>query len=325
MTQRKLCIAPMMDWTDRHFRYLARLISPNSFLFTEMITSSALVHGDRDRFLQFDVSEHPIALQLGGSNPSAMAQSAAWGGAAGYDEININVGCPSDRVQSGKFGVCLMKEPKLVAQCISSMRKEAAQPITVKCRIGVDDYDSYSFLTDFIQTTANAGCNTFYVHARKAWLEGLNPKQNREVPQLDYQRVYELKQDFPQLNIIINGGIETIQEIENHLMHVDGVMIGRQAYKHPSFLFEIEQNLFGQQASEVASIDEVILKYAQYIEENIKTGVPFKCMAKHMLNLYKNVPGAKSWRRYLSENMHKPGVGAELVHQAAEILAKKCA
>ena len=323
--QRKICIAPMMDWTDRHFRYLARLISPNIFLFTEMITSSALVHGDRKRFLKFDVSEHPIALQLGGSSPSEMAQSAAWGAAAGYDEININVGCPSDRVQSGKFGVCLMKEPKLVAQCIASMRQETELPVTVKCRIGLDDFDSYAFLTDFVQTNVDVGCNTFYIHARKAWLKGLSPKQNRQVPQLNYQRVYDLKKDFPQLKIIINGGIETIEQIEQHLMQVDGVMVGRQAYKHPIFLFEIEQNIFNQQGSTSVTIDDVVIKYANYIEENIQTGVPFKCMAKHMLNLYQNIPGAKLWRRHLSENMHKPGVGVELIQQASELLNKKCA
>ena len=323
--QRKICIAPMMDWTDRHFRYLARLISPNVFLFTEMITSSALVHGDRERFLKFDMSEHPIALQLGGSHPIEMSQSAAWGAAADYDEININVGCPSDRVQSGKFGVCLMKEPKLVAKCISSMRQETELPITVKCRIGVDEDDSYAFLSDFIQINMDAGCNTFYVHARKALLHGLSPKQNRQIPELNYRRVYDLKNNFPELNIIINGGIDSTEQIEAHLKHVDGVMIGRQAYKHPNFLFQIEQNIFNQQGSTFTTIDEIILEYANYIEKNMQTGVPFKCMAKHMLNLYQNVPGAKLWRRYLSEHMHKPGAGVELIYQALEKSTIKCA
>ena len=318
-------VAPMMEWTDRHFRYLARLMSRQTLLYTEMITSSALVHGDRKRFLHFNPSEHPIALQLGGSDPRDMAASAKWGEQAGYDEVNINVGCPSDRVQSGKFGVCLMKEPRLVAECVTAMGNESSLPITVKCRLGVDEFDSYEFLTEFIQTIADAGCNTFIVHARKAWLKGLNPKQNREIPELDYQRVYNLKNDFSELKIIINGGIDSIEQVKQHLNHVDGVMIGRHAYKQPKFLLQVDQQLFAKPQDTSTTLENVIVEYTKYMQQNINNGVPFKCMAKHMLNLYQNVPGAKLWRRHLSENMHKPGAGVELIFQALEVLNKKCA
>lgn len=318
-------IAPMMEWTDRHFRYLARLMSRHTYLYTEMITSGALMHGDRERFLQFDAREHPIALQLGGSDPEEMACAARWGEQAGYDQININVGCPSDRVQSGRFGVCLMKEPHLVADCVAAMRNACKLPVTVKCRLGVDDFDSYEFLTGFIQTIADAGCDTFIVHARKAWLKGLNPKQNREIPELDYSRVYRLKQDFAGLTIIINGGIDSIEQVKTHLHFVDGVMIGRHAYKQPQFLLQIDQQLFGQPQEHSSSVETIVLAYTDYIEKNMRVGVPFKCMAKHMLNLYQNIPGAKAWRRHLSENMHKPGAGVELIHQGLELLNKKCA
>lgn len=325
MADKIFAVAPMMEWTDRHFRYLARLMSRHTFLYTEMITSNALVHGDRQRFLRFDSSEHPIALQLGGSQPKDMAMCAQWGEQAGYDEININVGCPSDRVQSGKFGVCLMKEPHTVAACVAAMRDESTLPITVKCRIGVDEFDSYEFLTEFIQTIANAGCDTFIVHARKAWLKGLNPKQNREIPELKYARVYQLKQDFPELNFIINGGIDSIEQVKEHLQHADGVMVGRHAYKQPKFLLQIDQQIFNAALNNSANLEKIILEYTQYIQNNMRSGVPFKSMAKHMLNLYQNVPGARLWRRHLSENMHKPGTGVELVYQGLELLNKKCA
>ncbi len=315
----------MMEWTDRHFRYLVRIMSSNARVYTEMVTSSALVHGDRNRLLQFNLAEHPIALQLGGNKPAEMAMAAKWGEEAGYNEININVGCPSDRVQSGNFGVCLMKDPKIVAECVSSMRQETDIPITVKCRIGVDDFDQYEFLTEFIQTVSDAGCQTFIVHARKAWLNGLNPKQNREIPELDYPRVYRLKDDYPHLRIIINGGVSSTEEIKKHLTNVDGVMIGRHAYKHPQFLLQVDKEIFGDKNIHSKSLDDVSLRYAQYIEENMKYGVPFKCMAKHMLGLYQNVAGAKQWRRYLSENMHKPGAGVDIIFQGMELMRKKCA
>ena len=321
MTSHKLCIAPMMEWTDRHYRYLVRLMTQHTYLYTEMVTSGALIHGDRDRFLKFNSCEHPIALQLGGSDPGEMAQSAKWGESAGYDEININVGCPSDRVQAGRFGVCLMREPKQVALCINAMREQVDIPVTVKCRIGVDDDDSYEFLTEFVDAITNAGCETLIVHARKAWLKGLNPKQNREIPELNYQRVYKLKADYPALNIIINGGIDSIQQAKRHLKFVDGAMIGRQAYKHPEFLLKVDAELYGQCPSQQIDMNEVILKYAKYVDANIKKGTPLKSMTKHILNVYQGIPGAKHWRRHLSENMHKPGAGVDLIHQGLELVS----
>ncbi len=308
----------MMEWTDRHFRYLVRLMTKHTRLYTEMLTAGALIHGDRERFLRFDESEHPIALQLGGSDPIEMAQSAKWGEQAGYDEININVGCPSDRVQAGRFGVCLMREPALIAECVTAMRNQVNIPITVKCRIGVDHDDSYDFLCHFVDSIKQAGCETLIVHARKAWLKGLNPKQNREVPKLDYQRIYQLKIDNPNMNIVINGGINTIEDIKLHLKHVDGVMIGRQAYKHPEFLLNVDKEIYGQANSKQPSMNDVIHEYAMYVEKNIKQGIPLKSMAKHILNLYQGIPGAKKWRRHLSENMHKPDVGVDLIYQGLE-------
>ncbi len=319
-SHKQFAVAPMMEWTDRHYRYLARLMTKQTRLYTEMVTSGALVHGDRKRFLQFNQSEHPIALQLGGSDPVEMKQSAIWGEQAGFDEININVGCPSDRVQSGRFGVCLMREPDQVAKCVSAMRDAVSIPVTVKCRIGVDNDDSYQFLTDFINQVANAGCETFILHARKAWLKGLNPKQNREIPELDYQRVYQLKRDYPDLNIWVNGGIESIDEVRNHLSHVDGVMIGRHAYKHPLFLLDVDKKIFNSAEYDSSSIEEIILKYTNYVEDNLKLGVPLNAMAKHILNMYQGVAGAKRWRRYLSENMHASGAGIEVIHGALQAL-----
>lgn len=312
----KLSIAPMMEWTDRHYRFLVRLMTRHTRLYTEMVTSGALVHGDRERFLQHHPSEYPLALQLGGSDPQAMQQSAQWGAAAGFDEININVGCPSDRVQSGRFGVCLMREPEQVALCVKSMQAVCDIPITVKCRIGVDEDDSYKFLTHFIDIVSAAGCSTFIIHARKAWLKGLSPKQNREVPELDYQRVYQIKADYPQLNIIINGGILTLPETKTHLQHVDGVMIGRQAYKHPQFLLEVDRVIFDDQEAVAMTMHDVINSYLDYVEDNLKIGVPLNSMTKHILNCFQGVPGAKCWRRYLSENSHKDNAGTEIISQA---------
>ena len=311
----KFSVAPMMEWTDRHYRYLARLMSRHTRLYTEMVTTGALVHGERERFLKYNAAEHPLALQLGGSDPEAMRRSAEWGQQAGYDEININVGCPSDRVQSGRFGVCLMREPEQVAACVQAMRAATPLPVTVKCRIGVDHDDSYAFLQTFIEQVAAAGCDTFIIHARKAWLQGLSPKQNREIPELDYARVYQLKRDYPQLTIIINGGIQTLADIHSHLRFVDGVMVGRQAYKHPQLLLQIDQALFGT-APPVSDLHEVVRLYIDYVETNLRQGVPLNSMTKHILNLYQGVPGAKLWRRHLSENSHKPGMDSELIAQA---------
>lgn len=320
MDTHRLCIAPMMEWTDRHYRFLVRLMTQHTRLYTEMVASAALIHGDRERFLRFDYSEHPVALQLGGSEPEDMAKSAQWGQAAGYDEVNINVGCPSDRVQAGRFGACLMREPKRVAECIRAMRDCVDIPVTVKCRLGVDHDDSYGFLTEFVNHVVEAGCQTLIVHARKAWLKGLNPKQNREIPELDYSRVYTLKKDFPALKIVINGGVDSIAQAKKHLQYVDGVMIGRQAYKHPEFLLNVDQEIFHAQKQLPCNMADIMLKYAEYIEQNVQAGTPFKSMTKHILNVYQGIPGAKLWRRHLSENMHKPGAGIELIYQGLELV-----
>ncbi len=310
----------MMEWTDRHYRYLVRLMTKHTRLYTEMVTSGALIHGDRERFLKFNDIEHPIALQLGGSEPIEMAKSAKWGEDAGYDEININVGCPSDRVQAGRFGVCLMREPNQVASCIRAMHEQVTIPVTVKCRIGVDEDDSYEFLTEFVNAIVDAGSKTLIVHARKAWLKGLNPKQNRENPALDYDRVYTLKKDFPNLNIVINGGIDSIEQMKHHLRFVDGVMIGRQAYKHPEFLLKVDQEIYQTNDDQHTSMNEIILQYANYVDQNMQAGTPLKSMTKHILNVYQGIPGAKLWRRHLSENMHKPGAGVDLIHQGLKLV-----
>ena len=316
----KLSVAPMMEWTDRHYRYLVRLMTRHTRLYTEMVTTGALMHGDRERFLKHHPAESPLALQLGGSDPQAMQQSACWGEEAGYDEININVGCPSDRVQSGRFGVCLMREPQQVAQCVEAMRAKCSLPITVKCRIGVDEDDSYEFLTRFIDHVSAAGCSTFIIHARKAWLQGLSPKQNREVPELDYARVYQIKTDYPHLNIVINGGIETLSDMQAHLRQVDGVMVGRQAYKHPQFLLQVDKQLFSDHSSSDITMHSVINTYVNYVDDNLSAGVPLNSMTKHILNCFQGVPGAKRWRRYLSENSHKENAGVDIIEHALKQL-----
>ena len=245
----KFCVAPMMDWTDRHCRFFHRLLTGRARLYTEMVTAEAILHGDRQRLLAFNAEEHPVALQLGGSDPARLAQAATIGEGFGYDEINLNVGCPSDRVQEGRFGACLMAEPDLVARCVAAMRTRVAVPVTVKCRIGIDDQDSEADLERFVSAVANAGCKTFIVHARKAWLEGLSPKENREVPPLDYGRVYRLKAAHPELEIILNGGIGSLEEAATHLAHVDGVALGRAAYQNPYLLAEVDGRLFGDDAA----------------------------------------------------------------------------
>lgn len=313
MTAHRLCVAPMMDWTDRHCRYFLRLLSPHARLYTEMLTAASLVHGDAARLLQFNAEEHPVALQLGGCDPAQMAQAARLGELHGYDEININVGCPSDRVQSGQFGACLMGQPGVVAECVAAMRAAVAIPVTVKTRIGIDDQDSYEFLRRFVGAVAGAGCSTFIVHARKAILDGLTPKDNRSVPPLDYARVYRLKREYPELTIVLNGGITGCDQVREHLLHVDAVMIGRQAYQDPWFLTELEQSLYG---TPVPGRRDVIERMAAYIERELVAGVALKHMTRHMLGLYNGQPGARSWRRYLSENAHRPGAGIEVLHAA---------
>jgi tRNA-dihydrouridine synthase A len=310
----KIKIAPMMDWTDRHCRYFMRLLSPSAYLYTEMVTAAALTHGDAKTLLKFDVTEHPVALQIGGSDPKMMADAAKLGAIEGYDEININVGCPSDRVQSGQFGACLMSQPELVAECVRAMRIIVDIPVTIKTRIGIDDFDNYEFLRRFVDRNVDAGCRTFIVHARKAILAGLSPKENRTVPPLNYDRVYQLKQDLPDLNIILNGGVSTIEECRQHLLRVDGVMIGRQAYHQPWFLTELEQE-FGN-GNAPPDRHEIVERMLPYIEGELAGGAALKHITRHMLGLFSGQPGARAWRRYLSEHAHRAGGGIEVLQTA---------
>jgi tRNA-dihydrouridine synthase A len=319
---RRFCVAPMMDWTDRHCRYLLRLIFPDALLYTEMVTADAIRHGDRDRLLGFSSFERPLALQVGGNDPANMAAAAEYGQRYGYDEININVGCPSDRVQSGAFGACLMAAQETVAKCVKAMRAAVNIPITVKTRIGIDAHDNYDFLKKFVDIIAAAGCATFIVHARKAWLQGLSPKENREIPPLQYERVYALKRDFPNLNIILNGGVTSVDAIRLHLNHVDGVMVGRQAYENPFALVEIRQSIFAR--PDLPSREQVVHDYMEYIERQLQQGVFLKHMTRHMLGLYQGMAGARAWRRHLSEYACRPGAGLEVVETALQqVMAPK--
>jgi tRNA-dihydrouridine synthase A len=319
MLNRLISVAPMMDWTDRHDRYFLRLIAPHALLYTEMITTGALIHGDYQRFLAFDHAEHPVALQLGGSDPKALAQCAKMGEDFGYDEINLNVGCPSDRVKSGRFGACLMLEPGIVADCVAAMKDAVHLPVTIKCRIGVDEQDSYEELCHFIKTIAARGCEIFIIHARKAWLNGLSPKQNREIPPLRYDVVRQIKKDFPNLTIIVNGGIKVVSEVEEHLQFVDGVMIGREAYSNPYMLAAIEKQLFAT-SEDVSTRHAVIEKLLPYIEEQLKGNVKLANITRHILGLFQGEKGARSWRRYLSENACKKGAGADILKDAMQFV-----
>lgn len=315
----RFCVAPMMDWTDRHCRYFHRLLSPHALLYTEMVTSPAVIHGDRERLLGFDASEHPVALQLGGSDPVELAQAARIGVDCGYDEINLNVGCPSDRVQSGRFGACLMREPSLVAECVAAIREAVEHTpatVTVKCRLGVDEQDEYSALADFVDAVHAAGCNVFVVHARKAWLKGLSPKENRDVPPLNYERVYQLKREHPQLTIIINGGIVGVDESREHLAHVDGVMLGRVAYHEPYRLAEIEHALYG---TPLPDRDHVLRRLRPYVEAHLARGGRLQHMSRHILGLYQGLPGARGYRRLLSEQAHRTDAGWEVIEQAIAV------
>ncbi|WP_255674169.1 tRNA dihydrouridine(20/20a) synthase DusA [Frateuria soli] len=310
----RLTIAPMMDWTDRHCRYFHRLLSPNARLYTEMVTSAALVRGGQLRLLEHSRQEHPVALQLGGSDPVELAQAARLGAQAGYDEINLNVGCPSDRVQSGRFGACLMREPALVGDCVRAMRDAVDVPVTVKCRIGVDEQDDYAGLQHFTETMVAAGVEVLVVHARKAWLKGLSPKENREIPPLDYERVYRLKREFPQLVVVINGGITTVEAVQAHLAQVDGVMLGRAAYHDPYLLAQLEAALYG---APMPSREEVLGHLRPYVEAELKRGTALKHISRHLLGLYQGEPGARTFRRVLSEGAHLPGAGWSLLERAA--------
>jgi len=313
---RTISIAPMLDWTDRHDRYFLRLISSQALLYTEMITTGAILFGDASRHLSFDPAEQPLALQLGGSDPVDLAKCTKVADDYGYKELNLNVGCPSDRVQNGRFGACLMAEPETVATCVDAMKQVTDLPITVKNRIGIDDLDSYEHLVDFVGTVKDAGCETFIIHARKAWLTGLSPKENRTVPPLDYPRVYQLKKDFPDLEIIINGGIQTLEEIDDHLKHVDGVMIGREAYQNPYFLAQIDNRYYGI-SDEAPERQKIVQEILPYIEREMEKGVPLKSITRHMLGLFQGLPGARAWRRHISENAHLKGAEVSVLTDAA--------
>jgi tRNA-dihydrouridine synthase A len=312
---RRLSVAPMMDWTDRHCRYFLRLIAPRTLLYTEMIPTGAILLGRPERFLRFDVAEHPLALQLGGADPDELARCAAAGAARGYDEINLNVGCPSDRVQNARFGACLMAEPQLVAACVGAMRAAAAVPVTVKTRVGIDRQESYDFLRRFVEAIAGAGCRTVILHARNAWLSGLSPKENREIPPLRYELVHRVKAEFPELEIIANGGIRSLEQARAQLAMVDGVMIGREAYQNPYVLAEWERALLGGGAP-APSRFEVVERLLPYVERELAEGTPLRAISRHVLGLFNGLPGARAWRRRLSEAAHRPGVGARLLLEA---------
>ena len=315
----KFCIAPMMDWSDHHCRYFWRLITKEALLYTEMVTTGALIHGDRARFLHFNDTEHPVALQLGGSDPAELAQCAKWAEQWGYDEVNLNCGCPSDRVQSGMFGACLMAQPQLVAEGVRAMRDACDIPITVKHRIGIDDMETYEQLQGFVEPVAAAGCSVFIVHARKAWLKGLSPKENREIPPLNYGWVYQLKRDYPHLTIVLNGGIQTISECENHLENVDGVMIGREAYHNPWMLAQIDSTLFGG-VDPAQNRDQVIEALLPYISSKIAGGARLNHITRHILGLYQGVAGARKFRRDISENAYKKEATIEVLENAYSLV-----
>ena len=313
----RFSVAPMLDWTTRHCRYFHRQFSQHALLYTEMITAPAILHAKYD-LLEYDPAENPVALQLGGSNPKQLAHCAKLVEECGYAEVNLNVGCPSDRVQNGMFGACLMGKADLVADCIKAMQDAVQIPVTVKHRIGIDDLDSYEFLCDFIEKV-QAYSNDFIVHARKACLSCLSPKENREIPPLDYERVYQLKRDFPHLNISINGGIKTIEEIKYHLQFVDGVMVGREAYQNPSLLGEIDSQIFGENRPLVTA-REAVEKMLPYIEKELAKGVYLNHIVRHMLGAFQNCKGARQWRRYLSENACKAGANVSVVEEALKFV-----
>jgi len=307
-----------MDWTDRHCRYFMRLLSPSVFLYTEMVTAAAIHHGDAEKLLRYDASEHPIAVQLGGSDPVLMAEAAKTAAGFGYDEININVGCPSDRVQSGQFGACLMSHPQTVADCVQAMRAKVDVPVTVKTRIGIDDLDSDEFLNQFVEIVSLAGCKKFVVHARVAILDGLSPKENRAVPPLNYDRVFRLKAAYPGIEVVLNGGVAEIHQVDMLLRSVDGVMIGRQAYHHPYFLAELEHHLHPEWA--LPERRAVIEQMIPYIEKELVRGERLGRMTRHMVGLFAGLPGARSWRRYISEHAYREGAGVEVIRDALDVM-----
>lgn len=296
----EISVAPMMDWTDRHCRFFHRLIHPAILLYTEMVTTGAILYGDQHRFLRFNAEEHPLALQLGGCDPADLAECARIAEEYGYDEINLNCGCPSERVQKGAFGACLMAEPELVAECINAMQAKVNIPVTLKCRIGIDDLDDYAFLQRFVDLNKSAGCSKFIIHARKAWLKGLSPKENREIPELRYERVYDIKKEYPDLSIILNGGINTLDEVKEQVTHTDGVMIGRAAYHNPLFLRDIAK-WQGISEDELIPVEEIVERMKDYAFQRFHDdGAPFHAVARHMMGLFQGVPGARAWRQHLS-------------------------
>lgn len=320
---RRLSIAPMMDWTDRFDRYFLRLITRHSLLYTEMITTGALLHGDAPRFLAFDVAEHPVACQLGGSSPKDLATAARMVERAGYDEVNLNVGCPSDRVQNGQFGACLMAEPQLVRDCVAAMRDVVSIPVTVKCRIGINGRDRYQDLVNFIETVRQGGCDTFIVHARIAILEGLSPKQNREIPPLQYDVVHQVKRDFPSLSISLNGGVQTLDQALVHLSDLDGVMMGRAAYQDPYCLAQADSMIFGDAPDQQKSRHDIVRLMLPYIEAQCRDGIALHHITRHILGLFNGLPGARRWRRFLSENAYSAKAGPEIVEQAMALVPEQ--
>ena len=310
----------MMDWTDRHDRMFLRQISRRALLYTEMVTSAALIHGDSDYLLQYHQQEHPVALQLGGSDPLQLVTAAKMGEQSGYDEINLNVGCPSDRVQSGAFGACLMARPQLVADCVAAMRQAVSIEVTVKCRIGIDDLDTEQHLMDFIAAVSEAGCQTFIIHARKAILQGLSPKENREIPPLNYPRVFAVKAAFPELTVVINGGITSLQQASELLGEVDGVMLGREAYQNPFILHAVDSLYFGEPEA-TSNRADCLRAYLPYMEAELSRGTPLNHMTRHLLGLFKGQAGGKQFRRHLSENSHKPGAGISVLTDALEYVS----
>jgi tRNA-dihydrouridine synthase A len=318
----RFCVAPMMDWSDRHCRYFWRLMSREALLYTEMVTTGALIHGDRKRFLDFNSEEHPVALQLGGSDSSELARCAQWAHEWGYDEVNLNCGCPSDRVQSGRFGACLMAEPIRVRDGLKAMLDACDIAVTIKHRIGIDEMESYQEMLDFVATVATSGVTTFIVHARKAWLQGLSPKQNREIPPLHYDWVYQLKQDLPDLEIVLNGGINSLEECRQHLDHVDGVMLGREAYSNPYLLAAVDQSLFDDER-EFAGREDILLELLPYIEQQMAQGVALHHISRHVLGLFQNVPGARKFRRHVSEHAYKSQAPMSVLTEALELVQQE--
>ncbi|MCB8820016.1 tRNA dihydrouridine(20/20a) synthase DusA [Microvirga rosea] len=324
MTEKFFTVAPMMDWTDRHCRAFHRVLSRRARLYTEMVTTGAVIFGPRERLLGFDPSEHPVAVQLGGSDPQELAKAARICADFGYDEINLNVGCPSDRVQNGRFGACLMQEPGLVGDCVAALKAAVALPVTVKCRIGVDDQDTEVALDRLTEAVVAAGCDELTVHARKAWLQGLSPKENRDIPPLDYPRVYRLKQARPDLPVAINGGIKTMAEVHEHLRHVDGVMLGRVAYQEPEILLQVDPELYGE-AAPVADGFEAIAAYEPYVAARLAEGERLHSITRHMLGLFTGRPGARAYRRHLATEAVKPGAGLETLREAVAQVSRAMA